>query len=264
VITILGLSLLRAWRRIVALAVGFGLFELVVGLSYASVDENTIRSLYESLPPALKALASSADIASPSGYLGSGFFHPVALTLQAALVISMAASAARDVESGVAELVLSRPLARWRWLLAQAGAMVIGLAAVSAGGYLGGLVAAVTVQDLGSVSLGHLALVSLGGFLLFLVVGAVALVVASVVRTGGRAIGWAAGFALVSYAVNYLAQVWSVAEPLGPISAFHYYDPGKILGAAGLPGRDTVVLAVAAAAAGIAAHLLVERRELAP
>jgi hypothetical protein len=106
--------------------------------------------------------------------------------------------------------------------------------------------------------------VSLGGFLVFAVVGAVALVVASVVRTGGRAIGWAAGFALVSYAINYLAQVWSAVEPLGPVSVFHYYDPGKILGVAGLPGRDVLVLAAAAAVAALAAHLLVERRELAP
>ena len=55
--TTLLLSLRRARARIVAMAIGFALFELVVGLSYASVDQNAIRSLVESLPPALSFAA---------------------------------------------------------------------------------------------------------------------------------------------------------------------------------------------------------------
>jgi ABC-type transport system involved in multi-copper enzyme maturation permease subunit len=262
--TVLALALLRSWRRVLAMAVGFGIFELIVGLSYASVDENKIRSLVEELPPAIRALASSADIASPSGYLGSGFYHPVALTLQAALVISMAAMAARDMEDGPAELMLSRPLPRWRWLLAHAAALVAGLIVVALGGWLGGAIAASTVDALAPVELGSLTLVSLGGFLCFLVVGAVALVTTVLSHTAGRAIGWAAAFALVSYALNYLAQVWTVVEPLGPLSVFHYYDPAKILGQADLPGADVLVMALGAALVGLAAHLTMQRRELAP
>jgi hypothetical protein len=89
--TIYGLALERARVRILLLAVGFGLFELVVGLSYASVDQNAIRELVEALPPALRALAGS-DIASPTGYAGSGYLHPVALAVQAAAAISMASA----------------------------------------------------------------------------------------------------------------------------------------------------------------------------
>ena len=55
------------------------------------------------------------------------------------------------------------------------------------------------------------------------------LLVASMVRTGGRAVGWATGFLLISYAIDYLAQVWSIAEPLGPLSIFHYLDPPEVL-----------------------------------
>ena len=75
--TILALAAERAWARILVLALGFGLFELVVGLSYASVDQNAIRQLVNALPPALRALAGSADIATPTGYAGSGYLHPV-------------------------------------------------------------------------------------------------------------------------------------------------------------------------------------------
>ena len=90
--TVFGLAWERAWVRIAVLAVGFGLFELVVGLSYASVDQNAIRQLVEALPPALRALAGSADISTPTGYAGSGYLHPVALALPAAAAISRTAA----------------------------------------------------------------------------------------------------------------------------------------------------------------------------
>lgn len=262
--TIYGLALERARGRIVLLAVGFGLFELVVGLSYASVDQNAVRQLVDALPPALRALAGSADIATPTGYAGSGYLHPVALAIQGALAISMAAAPAREAEDGTAELVLARPLLPWRWLAAHAFAMATGLAVVVGGGYCGGLVAAVAVDDLAPVDAGPLAAAMVAGYLCFLAVGGVTLLVASLVRTGGRAVGWAAGFLLVSYAVDYLAQVWSIAEPLGPLSVFHYLDPPAILGGSGLRPVDALALAGLAVAAAVAALAFVERRDLTP
>ncbi len=262
--TIYGLALERARARIVLLAVGFGLFELVVGLSYASVDQNAIRQLVDALPPALRALAGSADIASPTGYAGSGYLHPVALAIQGALAISMAAAPAREAEDGTAELVLARPLPPARWLGAHFLAMATGLAVVVAGGYLGGLVAALTVDDLSPVDAGPLALAALAGYLCFLAVGGVTLLVTSLVRTGGRAVGWAAGFLLVSYALDYLSQVWSIAEPLGPLSIFHYLDPPAVIGGAGLRAVDALALAGLAVVTAAIALARVEHRDLTP
>lgn len=262
--TIYGLALERARARIILLAVGFGLFELVVGLSYASVDQNAIRQLVAALPPALRALAGSADIATPTGYAGSGYLHPVALAVQGAIAISMAAAPAREAEDGTAELVLSRPIPPARWLAAHALAMATGLAVVVAGGYAGGLCAALTVDDLSPVHAAPLAGALLAGFLCFLAVGGVALLVASLVRSGGRAVGWAAGFVLVSYALDYLAQVWSIAEPLGPLSIFHYLDPAAILGSGSLGLEDVAALGGLALVTSLAALVLVQHRDLTP
>lgn len=259
-----GLALERARVRIVLLAVGFGLFEFVVGLSYASVDQNAIRQVVDALPPALRALAGSADIATPTGYVGSAYLHPVALACQAAVAISMAAAPARETEDGTAELVLSRPLPPHRWLAAHALAMATGLVAVVAGGYLGGLAAALTVDDLAPVDPGPLALASISGLAGFLAVGGVTLLVASLVRTGARAVGWATGFLLVSYALDYLSQVWSIAEPLGPLSVFHHIDPPAVLRTGSLVAGDVPVLLGLAAATVAAALALVERRDLTP
>lgn len=262
--TIYGLALERSRARILLLAAGFALFELVIGLSYASVDQNAIRQLVDALPPALRALAGSADLASPTGYAGSGYLHPVALAIQGAVAISMAAAPAREAEDGTAELVLSRPIPPARWLAAHALAMATGLAVVVAGGYAGGLAAALTVEDLSPVHAGPLALALVAGFLCFLAVGGVALLVASLVRSGGRAVGWAAGFLLVSYALDYLAQIWSIAEPLGPLSIFHYLDPPAILGGGSLGVAEVGALAGLALVTAAASLVLVQRRDLTP
>ena len=207
----------------------------MVGLSYASVDQNAIRQLVDALPPALRALAGSADISTPTGYAGSGYLHPVALALPAAAAISMAAAPARDVEDGTAELILSRPIQPPRWLAAHALAMATGLAAVVAGGYLGGLVGE---RGRRRPRPGRPRAARAGparGLPCFLAVGGVALLVASLVRAGGRVVAWAAGFVIVSYAVDYLSPGVVVAEPLGPLSIFRYLDPP---GRAAAPGRS--------------------------
>ena len=111
---------------------------------------------------------------------------------------------------------------------------------------------------------GPLALALLAGFACFLAVGGVTLLVASLVRTGGRAVGWATGFLLVSYAVDYLSQVWSIAEPLGPLSIFHHLDPPAVLGAGSLGGGDVLVLLGLAAVTVAVALVLVDRRDLTP
>ena len=260
--TIWWLSLGRARARIAVLALAFGLFEFLVALSYAAVDQNVVRELYESLPPAIRAFAGAADIASPAGYLGSAYIHPIPLVIQGALAISMATAAARDLEEGAAELILSRPIRRWQWLLAQAAAMSAALVVVAAGGLAGGMVGIATVADLGAVSLGGLAIVSAGGCLLTLALGAVALAASAVARGGGRAVGWAAGFAIVSYALNYLAEVWRLIEPFGRLSVYWYYDPGVILSQSQMALSSVAVLAAVALIAGAVALVAIERREV--
>lgn len=262
--TIYALALVRARARVAVLALGFGLFEFVVGLSYASVDQNAIRKVVDALPPALRALAGSADVATPTGYAGSGYIHPVAFGVQAAVAISMAAVPAREAEDGTAELILSRPLPPHRWLAAHALAMTTGLLAVVLGGYAGGALAAATVHDLAPVHPGQLGLALLAGFACFLSVGGVTLLVASLVRTGGRAVGWATGFLLVSYAVHYLAQVWTIARPLGPFSIFHHLDPARIIGTGRIGTVDLLTLLGLAAVTVAAALALVDRRDLTP
>ncbi len=255
------MSLRRAWVRIVCLAVGCGVFVFVVGLSYASIDQNAIRSLMESLPPVLKVIVGTVDLASPAGYLGVAFVHPVVLAAMGALVVSMATTPARDRESGAAELLLSRPLAPWRWLAGMAIALAVGLVAVAAGAYLGAVTSVATVHDLGGVSTASLLLVTLNALLVFAAAAGISLLIAVFSRTAGHAVGWAAGYIVLAYAINYLAMLWSVARPLGGLSIFYRYDPGMVLRTGHVPTTPVWALAITAVVTTVAAHVAVQRRE---
>lgn len=261
---VLSLALRRSLRRTLLLGVALAAFLFLVGLSYATVDENQIRSLVESLPPALRAFVKGSDVASPAGYLGSGLIHPITLALMAATAIAGGAASARDVETGVAELMLSRPLRRTTWLGAEIIAMVVQVTIVTALGFVGAAIAVVSVDSLGPVSLSALVVTLLPLWLMFVGIGAVTVLASSFSRTGAKAIGWGTAFALVAYAIDYLSQIWTLAEPLGPLSVMHWYRPANILGDGSAPASTWLVLAGVAVVATVLALLVTSRREVAP
>ena len=260
---VLALALRRGRGRLISLAIAVALFLYLVGLSYAAVDQNQIRQLYESLPPALRAFSGAGDIASPGGYLGSTFIHPVPLVIQSAVAISFATGPARDLESGVAELMLSRPLTPRAWLGAHTLATFIGVLLVATTAFLGAAVSVLTVTDLGVISMADLVAGALAGLLLFSAIGGISLLCSTVIRTGARSVGWAAGIIVVMYALNYLGQVWTVVEPLRPLTLFNYYDPGVIVSRGDLALVDALALGGVALVTTALAHVLIGRREVA-
>ena len=261
---VFSLALRRSLRRTVLLGVALGAFLFLVGLSYATVDENQIRSLVESLPPAIRAFVKGSDVASPAGYLGSGFVHPITLALMAATGIAAGATSARDVETGVAELMLSRPLRRTSWLGAEIIAMVLQVTIVAVLGLLGATIAVASVDSLAPVSLTSLVITIMPLWLMFVGIGAVTVLASSFSRTGAKAIGWGTAFALVAYAIDYLSQIWTLAEPLGPLSVMHWYRPADILGDGSAPASTWLVLGGVAIVASALALLVTSRREVAP
>ena len=167
-------------------------------------------------------------------------------------------------EDGVAEMILSRPLDRWRWLGAQGCWVLIASGLVAAGGTIGGFLATRSLAALSDVHISSLVIVGAGGWLLTATIGMFALLIASAVRTGARVVGLVAGATLVAYAVNYLSVIWGVIRPFGRLSPFHYYDPTRILGNGSMPWSSVATLLAAALVLGLAALISVQRREFSP
>ena len=84
------------------LGVALAAFLFLVGLSYATVDGNQIRSLVESLPPALQAFVRGSDLGSASGYVGATFLHPITLAIMAATAIAHGGMFGRGLFKGAA------------------------------------------------------------------------------------------------------------------------------------------------------------------
>lgn len=100
--------------------------------------------------------------------------------------------------------------------------------------------------------------------ILFIGIGAITMLAGSFSRTAARAIGWGTAFALVAYALDYLAQVWGLAEPRGPLSVMHWYRLATILGSGSAPASTWIVLSLVAVSTTALAVAVSSRREVAP
>ena len=159
-------------------------------------------------------------------------------------------------------MLLSAPLARWRFLTAKGTAMALSvlvlLAAAALGTWVGGLVSGISDEVTTAVS----ARVQVNALALTLAIGGYALLISAYGSEGSHSIGLAAGITVVMFFVDFLATLWGPAEPLGPLMIFHYYDPLAIAEGGGMPWRDVGVLLGVAAVASALALTVFQRRDI--
>jgi len=75
-------------------------------------------------------------------------------------------------------------------------------------------------------------------------------------------IAWAAGISIVMYFVDFLSLIWSVAEPLGPLSLFHYFDPVGIARDAVFPWFEFLILMGVSALSMLLALYVFQKRDI--
>jgi ABC-type transport system involved in multi-copper enzyme maturation permease subunit len=90
----------------------------------------------------------------------------------------------------------------------------------------------------------------------------VALLVSARADRMGQAVGWASGFLIVSYVIDYFATLWAFLKPVQPFSVFDYYDPPIALAHGTIPGMNALVLGGIALICAVAGLLIFERRDL--
>ena len=254
------------WRRhriaVLPMAAGAGLFQFLL-TRMAPVDggDSWISRAFEAVPPQLLALAGG-DIRAQltaGGFLAVGYGHPFFLLLLGAWVVRVSCGAlAGEVGQGTMELLASRPMARWKfvvagWLACLAGLTVILLAAWAATALGSSLRQLGVGRDFGQVAAG------VG--CLFAAWSAIGLLVGATRRDGGSAIGWTAGIIAVSFVLDYLARMWAPIHGLQPLSLFRYYQPQTIV-AAGLNAGNLLVLGGVTISSVIAAIIVFRGRDL--
>lgn len=248
-----------------ALAAGMCALQVLISATFQGFGSATAQLLRE-LPREFAAFVKLQPGLIPAGdvngYLSLGFYHPLFLVMGSAATVTLGAQAlAGEIDRGTILYLLARPLPRWRVVLSK-GLALPAAAAVVAGAALLGLGAGRLLFGLES-DVAVFGLVAANAWLLFLALGSVALLGSAAASSTGQAAGWATTFTLVSFVVDFLADLWEPARSLEPLSVFTYYDPSAVIASKQLPPGDLAFLLAVTVLSTLLAIGVFSRRDVA-
>jgi ABC-2 type transport system permease protein len=212
---------------------GFGAIGALMVAVYPTFrDSEALKEFLARFPPAVMAMLGidPANFTTGIGFVQAQLYSFVApLSLIAFTLPAGAAATAREEEEGTADLLLAYPIRRARVVieaflaLALLAALLVGVLAVF-------LLLGNATVDLRLPLRGILG-VNLGLWLLGLFFGALTMTVGAWLGKPRPAMGFAAGFALVTFFIQGLAPVVESLQPLQPFTPFYWFMNGE-------PARD--------------------------
>jgi ABC-type transport system involved in multi-copper enzyme maturation permease subunit len=230
------------------LLLGVMIFQFVNPIIADSIGgEEGLSQLIELLPPGLQTLAQiSPDfiaLTGLAGYLSLGYDHPVYLVLVMSAIIGFTSrSIAGEIDRGTLALTLSRPIPRTNIYLARVAGLLVLIAVFAGAGPLATWLGLAMAQPTGEVSADQLLALALLCGLLAWAVGGLSLMVSAASGTTGRVVGWATGFLVISFFVDYFAELWDMLEPVKPFSIFWYFDTTNTVVDGSVPMMSVLVL----------------------
>lgn len=215
---------------------------------YPGIGGAKMAVMMEAMPPEMIEALGMEDLASAAGYVSSTVFALLGAILVLVCAIGLGARlVAGEEEEGTLELELTAPVPRGTAFAERLAALwLVVLAVVAAVVAVLLLLSLALDLDLSTVNLlaAGLHLWVFGGTL-----GTVALAVGAVTGRRAVALGVAAGIAVLSYVVAYLAPLVEGASALEQLSPYHWYIGGEPL----QQGVDAAGLGMLLALAGVAA-----------
>lgn len=257
----------RIGQRIGLGAVSLGLFGISAIIVYtckALGGAAVIAEFFELIPDGMKAIlhAQGGFAVDAEGYLAADYrISPYLVAISAFVIASTSGAVAREIERGTVLMLLAAPVARWRFLAAKVGALLVGIIvlAVSA---LAGTWWGVALTGVEGVSMATFALIQVTTVAFAFSIGGIGLLVSSVTSDGGQAMGITTAIVVAMFFVDFLSLLWAPAEFLGPLAVFHYYDPLGVSVADALPVSDVLVLFAVGLVGTAAAFLAFMRRDI--
>ena len=253
---------------LVALLLGITLFEFVQPLVIASFGgADTLNAILDSVPPVLQAFARTRPeflaLSGLAGYLSLGFTHPLYLVLTGAAVVGFAArSLAGEMDRGIIQIPLARPISRSAVYASRVIGVAVICVALAVTGPLGMIAGMLSARPSGELAFANFGAVAVSGLALFWAIGGLSLLGSAAASTSGRVVGWAIGLLVLSYFVDYFAGVWAPLEPWTVLSLFDYYDPSQALVSGQISGTNLTTLGLVGAVATAAGLAVFARRDL--
>lgn len=260
-------SLGRFRTPVLVMAGSLAGFQVLLGLAAQELQRGgTFQQITNMIPAFVRELFGTALVSmmSFSGIMALGYYHVAIVAVLVGLVVAIATEPAGEVETGFADLVLSRAVPRAAVVTRSVVLLVVCPAlvvlAMVAGTFLGLRIAvpAGTVRPAASVTWS----LAFGLWSVLACWGGVALAIGAAARRRVVAGSIAGSAAAALMLVDYLARVWKPIRGLARLSPFHYYNPLDLVMNKPLPGADIAILLGAAAVAVAAAYALFLRRDL--
>jgi ABC-2 type transport system permease protein len=263
---LLGRSFRRARALLISLAAVLVLFQALVVTAAEYLEKQQGFAQIVALLPVLAQQLMGAIFSSFAAMVAFGYFHPVVVIVFVGLAIVMASEPAADVESGVVDLVLGRPVARAHLVSRSVLVLILATGGIAALMVTASRLSTATIAPAHAATIPLPTLLRLAANLVAVswVAGAFALAAAAVVGRRGTAVGSAGIVALVAYLLNVLAELWPRVRPYGKLSPFHYYQPMTIINGSGVAAwaTDVAILLVASACLIAFAYAAFARRDL--
>jgi ABC-2 type transport system permease protein len=213
--------------------------------------------------PAKFTQFGGGNIFTLPGAVALGLIHPIAVAMVCVFAVGFAAAAvAGERQRGTLEVVLARPISRRSAYGSLFGATALFLCLAILAVLVGTVASSAFFGKLDELEIGNVPLLWLNAVLLYTALGSVALAASVSFDRLGPALGISLGFTIVSYFFEILGSLWPDAEPLQPLSVFHYLDPQSILDGKA-DAFDLVVLAGVTLAGVVWALVVFPRRDLA-
>jgi ABC-type transport system involved in multi-copper enzyme maturation permease subunit len=239
---------------------------VIVGQAAEIQRTQSFERVAELLPAFMqRGLGSRAMLfATFKGTVAFGYFHPVICLVLVLVAMYIATEPAHEVESGLVDLELARPVSRHRLLtrsLVLAHAAILGAVTLMfAGTWLGARLFDAAGMDLPSASLRVQLLLNLAatascfaGF---------ALLIAALSRRWVTAFTTAALAAVVLYLLDFLSIGWPIVRNVAWISPFHYYPALAVITGDSALAQNIATLVAASVACAGAAYWNFGRRDL--
>lgn len=244
----------------------FFVFQLLLIAHAAEIERSQAFGLVKDLVPGFlqRGLGAQAlALATFKGSVSFGYFHPVIVCAVSLLGVYIATEPAHDVEAGLVDLVLARPVARHRLLTRSLGLALGAVLALTILMLLGTYIGLRTLApELGWPSFRLLALLAVHLVAAAWCCASIGLLAAASVKRWTTAFTIGAAVIIVGYLVDFLAIGWPPARVLAWAFPFNYYPALLIVGGTANSALDLSILLGATLVFTALAYWQFERRDL--
>ena len=266
------LALLRHSSRrfaatVLVLGAILGGFQVLLALAGSALQETGMfGQIAAILPPFVREIVGPAlaTVMSYAGVAAIGYFHVAVTAAVLFLAIAIGAEPAAEIESGLADVVLSRPTHRSapvaRSAILLLGSLTLVIALMLAGTAAG----ASWIAPENAVRPKPFLILSLAVNLwaLALAWGGIALAAASASRRRSACASAVGLVALALFLLDYLGRLWRPAAEVARLSPFRYFSGLDLVAGKPLPASHLAVLAGIAIAAAAVAFVIYARRDV--